>query len=63
MFITSSDNSVFNKIHVSLVSISITVRKSRYNHKSSPLIGSCQFRASLVEMNGDISDFRKSRDQ
>ena len=30
VFLTSSDNSVFNKFQVSLVSISITVRKSRY---------------------------------
>ena len=36
MFVISSDNSVFKKCQVSLVSISITVRKSRYNHKSSP---------------------------
>ena len=63
MFVTSSDDSVFNfnKFQVSLVSISMTVRKLRYNHKSSPLIGSRQFRASLVEVNGDINNFRKSR--
>ena len=67
VFVTSSDISVLTSFKLnSLVRISITViitelHKSRYNHKSSPLIGKCQFRASLVEMNRDINGLRKSR--